>query len=294
MQFPNIRMAGKLFPAIFFLLYSLPGKSATVQQVLHLNAGMFMAVDSSTFFGLAFNATSVYRQNSEVIQIHPGDSLSLKIFNNDTSIHSFFVPGYMGSAWSILPGDSASGVLHFPATGLFLYWDDVNFPDNRYLGACGMIYVGNTSAARTYFWNIREQWSGFNTSLASGGSVNWSNYKPDFFTVNGNGRPGILLDTTAMVRGNVGDTITICMGNTGQGMHSIHFHGYHCRITYASEDPAFAGREKDTFPLTSAQTMVLQLVPDKPGQYPVHDHNLVAVSGGGIYKNGIFLYLDIQ
>jgi hypothetical protein len=28
-------------------------------------------------------------------------------------------------------------------------------------------------------------------------------------------------------------------------------------------------------------------VPDKPGEYPIHDHNLVAVTGGGMYHAGM-------
>jgi len=42
------------------------------------------------------------------------------------------------------------------------------------------------------------------------------------------------------------------------------------------------------------ETLVLRLVPDKEGQYPVHDHNLVAVSGNGLYPNGMFTLIEIQ
>jgi hypothetical protein len=42
------------------------------------------------------------------------------------------------------------------------------------------------------------------------------------------------------------------------------------------------------------QALLLEMVPDKPGRYAVHDHNLVAVSGGGIHPNGMFLIMEIQ
>ena len=51
---------------------------------------------------------------------------------------------------------------------------------------------------------------------------------------------------------------------------------------------------KDTFPVYSMETVVLELVPDKVGEYPVHDHNLVAVSGANLYPNGMFLTLFID
>jgi len=51
---------------------------------------------------------------------------------------------------------------------------------------------------------------------------------------------------------------------------------------------------KDTFPVYSMETVVLELVPNQVGEYPVHDHNLVAVSGASMYPNGMFLTLLID
>ena len=70
--------------------------------------------------------------------------------------------------------------------------------------------------------------------------------------------------------------------------------GYHLEIISSSENESHEGRSKDTFPIKSSQSMILELIPDKTGEYPVHDHNLVAVSGGGIYPNGMFLTMLIE
>ena len=40
--------------------------------------------------------------------------------------------------------------------------------------------------------------------------------------------------------------------------------------------------EKDTFPVFPGEAMTLLLVPDQPGMYPVHNHNLVTVATGGL------------
>ena len=42
------------------------------------------------------------------------------------------------------------------------------------------------------------------------------------------------------------------------------------------------------------ETLILQIVPDKEGEYPIHDHNLVAVTGNNIYPNGIFTSILIS
>ena len=41
------------------------------------------------------------------------------------------------------------------------------------------------------------------------------------------------------------------------------------------------------------EVLKLELIPDKPGVYPVHDHNLIGVTGGMFYPNGMFTTLRI-
>ena len=76
--------------------------------------------------------------------------------------------------------------------------------------------------------------------------------------------------------------------NTGLSIHSLHFHRYHASIKYSSKNATHVNREKDTFPIYPLETIVLQIVPDKEGEFPIHDHNLVAVMGNNIYPNGMF------
>jgi hypothetical protein len=40
--------------------------------------------------------------------------------------------------------------------------------------------------------------------------------------------------------------------------------------------------------------MVLRMIPDKTGKYAVHDHNLVAVTGGNTHPNGMFTIMQIN
>jgi hypothetical protein len=42
------------------------------------------------------------------------------------------------------------------------------------------------------------------------------------------------------------------------------------------------------------ESLVLELVPDKPGMFPVHDHNLMAVTGNRVYNNGMMIMMTIN
>lgn len=141
---------------------------------------------------------------------------------------------------------------------------------------------------QSFYWNVKEHQTGYNSTVFSGGSPDWSNYYPEYFTINGRSNPSINLDASARIVGNVGDTLMIYIANTGQSIHSIHFHGYHVKVVNSSKEPTHAGRSKDSLPVFPSETMVLQLIPDKPGEYPVHDHNLIGTTGGNLYPQGMF------
>ena len=124
--------------------------------------------------------------------------------------------------------------------------------------------------------------------MANSGTVDWTTYSPNHFTINGNSNPQINNDPLARIVGNVGDTLILNLANTGQSIHSMHFHGYHATVLFSSKSVLDVNREKDTFPIYPGETLVLRIVPDKEGEYPVHDHNLVAITANNYYPNGMF------
>ena len=154
--------------------------------------------------------------------------------------------------------------------------------------------VVNNSISKKYYWNLKDHQTLFNFKIADGNVVNFRDYEPDYFTINGKSFPDLQNDPGAVVKANVGDTVLIYMVNTGQSLHSIHFHGFHCTSVYSTSRAIGKNWIKDTYPVYSMEGVVLRLVPDKKGLYSVHDHNLVAVSGGGTHPNGMFLIMEIQ
>ena len=176
---------------------------------------------------------------------------------------------------------------------MYLYYDPVNAPSNFYMGAAGMIVVSN-SKQRSFYWNLKEHEAQLNDLVVNGGQFNKQTYNPDYFTINGLSYPDIQSDTSARVWGSVGDTVRIYVANTGQSMHSIHFHGFHSRCLFSTTKNIRVGWIKDTWALRSMEGVLLELVADKAGRYSVHDHNLVAVSGGNTHPNGMFTIMEFK
>ena len=211
--------------------------------------------------------------------------------NFDSQVHQFRIKGET-NAVSIPVGDSVQVLYDCNNPGVFIFDDPLNFPDMASTGLSGMLVVKNTTHAG-FYWNVKEHQEGNSELVFSGGSPDWSTYYPTYFTINGKSAPNINSDTNARVLGNVGDTIYIYIANTGQSVHSIHFHGYHVTIAYSSKDPSQVGWSKDSMPVFPSETLVFELVPDQPGEYPVHDHNLIGTTGGGEYGQGMFTTLLI-
>ena len=118
-------------------------------------------------------------------------------------------------------------------------------------------------------------------------------YRPTFFSINGGVDPMDMM-TGAVVMGNVGDSIYISIVNTGNMIHNIHFHGYHVEIIQSLEKPESIGWEKDSFPVFVKDAMTLLLVPHQPGEFPVHNHNLVATLFNNGSSLGMITMLMIQ
>ncbi len=267
------------------------GAYASIARTVHIDRGIFTTVHGTTFPWLAFNSTPLFDPLNAVIVLSPGDVLELTVVNNDTTVHGIAIAGVLSQPGSILPGDSLTVELVTTIERNYIYSDPTAYPKNTYLGLAGMICV-TAATSQVYFWNIKEHERSFNDTLASGGTVDWSTYDPDYFTINGLSHPDLQNDLTAKINCTLGDTVRIFVTNTGQSAHAIHFHGFHCTALYNS-DALRTGWSKDTWPLRSMQCALLEFVADKVGRYSVHDHNLVAVSGGGTHPNGMFIITDV-
>lgn len=274
-----------IFGIIFGLLFSLNSFSTTVSKSLYIISDSLLTVDNNKAPYITFNETSSFTQNNPVINLMIDDTLKLWIYNTDSTQHSFEIEG-VSSTMNIPAYDSIYFQYKFISSGVYVYHDPTNFPKNTYLGLAGMIVVKNQNHAN-FYWNIKEHNTSWNNLLFNNGTVNWNNYDPKYFTINSNSTPHINSDSLARVTASVGDTIYLHISNTGLSIHSIHLHGYHATITYSSKSSSHIGREKDTFSIYPMETLSLKIVPDKAGEYPIHNHNLIAITANNIYPNGM-------
>lgn len=276
------------------LLWPFLCSARQVHDTLYINRGTFTTIKNTTFPALAFNRSRTFDKTSAVIALRIGDTLTLSVINNDTALHAFSLkPADIG--FTIIRPDSSYSVKVVPHDpGAYCYSDPMFYPANAYMGLAGMLAVLPADSVTSFFWNIQEHEQSYNMAIAQGLTVDWSRYDPDYFTINGRSYPQIDSDVTAKIRAKVGEKVHIFIANTGQSMHALHFHGFHCKVLASTNYNISDGWIKDSFPLKKMSGLLLELIPDKPGKYSVHDHNLVAVSAGGTHPNGMFTIMEIQ
>ncbi|MEO6902960.1 MAG: multicopper oxidase domain-containing protein [Bacteroidia bacterium] len=281
------------FIMLLMLFFSISTKALTITKTLYINKGQFVAIDSSQKAPYyAFNSSRIFDAHNTVFTITTADILVLKIINTDTIKHGFNVKNHTQLNSVINPGDSVTHTLNFNTQGVFIYYDSYDYPKFSYMGAAGMICVDNNTFCKKFYWNLKEHQLSYNYQLDANKTVNWKNYSPDWYTTNGLSYPFISTDTSTFVLGELGDTIHIFVATTGQAAHSMHFHGFHCKII-ASSNPKYLGWMKDTFPINKMEGVIFELIADQLGQYAVHDANLMTRAGGGVLLYGMINSISI-
>lgn len=278
----------KIFIFLSLSLFTiLPVAAANYALRLVIRDGNLVLVDNSSIPYSTFSSSAVFQSKSDLLIYEQGDVLDLNVVNFSAKVHAFQIDG-MTSSPSINPGDSVALSLNLNISGIFRYYDPLNDPFNAYIGLSGILHVKEVGDVTPYFyWDLREHETQWNSDIISGSNPILTTYSPKYFTINGNSEPDIENDPLARITGTVGNELRIIVLNNGLSIHSMHFHGYHGTILSSSKNTTHVGRSKDTFPIYPNEHLVISIIPDKTGEYPIHDHNLVAVNGGGVYHAGM-------
>ncbi len=245
---------------------------------------------SSTIPYFTFSETGAFDSSNVILRFNVGDEVTFNV-KNETDFTCGFEVKEHETIDRIAMGETKSVTITFSQEGTFLYQDPIN--DHRALGLGGMVVISNFNGAEYFgvFTEHNEEWV---AAIADGGVYNKKTYGPDVFTINGKGFPRTMADSLAMIMGHVGDTIRIHITNAGQMYHFPHFHGYHVKILSASHHSNYEGWMKDSFGIAPEESMILELVPDKPGRFPMHNHNLVTTTFGGNYPGGMMMHMHIH
>jgi len=275
---------------LFLLCNTLLSSYATiVKDTLYINRDTVNQASHLIHY-CSFNDTETFELTNKPLEVNENDTLQVTIINTDSLLHTFTVNSIIETGNTIGSLDTATFQLEFSNNGTYRYYSDVSY--GKLLGASGNILVGYSNYTR-FFWNLFEAKVSLSDSIAKGLTSQIPNYyKPEVFSINNLIYPNTASDPLGFVTGAVNDSIIISVVNSGQFVDPFHFHGYHVTIIDVKVHTQILNWEKDTFPIVPGEALTVLLVPDKPGIYPVHNHNLTTVATGG-YPGGMITRLNI-
>jgi plastocyanin len=272
---------------VFLVLWSLP--LAAFTDTVYVQTALTNMGNYDTY-RTTFSKSPVFQKNNDFLYADIGEELTVTVINLDTVAHN--LSWHDGMSEGLL---SAGGSLSVTRTfsslgtyGLFL----TDFMGDR-LGAFLPICIGleNENHSLWNFWEMEQ----FISADIANGILNEipADYRPDIYTINAYHYPTTQVDTLGLIEGTVGDSIYISMINAGNMVHSIHFHGFHVEIVQITKENNRLQWKKDSVPFVENETATLLLVADKPGNYPVHDHNLISVLTNNTYPGGMISMIHI-
>ena len=227
-----------------------------------------------------------------------GDSFTVSVTNNHNRDHNFVIEGVTTDATPIAPGETRTYTVSTPTAGVYRYGDTLASNVNRSLGLFGALVVrpvdgssrawtGGPAFDQERLWVINDidkpRW----TDVAnSGGSVNTSLYKPNYFLMNGMNGFQAMGDANTIIEGNVGQTFLVRIVNAGQFDQSLHFHSNHFQVISRNGDRLSEFEYQDTINVKAGTTAMVLYTINQVGHYPMHVHTAQMETGNGVYLNG--------
>jgi hypothetical protein len=243
---------------------------------------------------LRLNASADWTNQNAILEREAGMSSSLVIVNADSTSHEWALLFGDAESITIEPGDTA--VVELPALSMGTYRLGLIDGEGGGLGAQSMLKVGLPPDAdlAVFHWNLCD-WETDQMASWSSGTEPDPNaaYVPNYFSINEQTYPSTLEDPNALISIALSDTCWIAVANHGQMDHVLHFHGFHVEVLTSNLQPSRIGWSKDTVPIKKGEGMTLQLVANQVGTYPVHDHNLIAVTNAGFYPGGMLTQIIV-
>lgn len=237
-----------------------------------------------------FNTKDQFDSSNAILRFHRGEEVTFRVSNHTDFTCGFQIEGHAGID-KIASSETKEVTVTFDQEGTYLYEDPIN--DHRALGLGGMLVVSDFQGPE-FYGVFTEHYADWIEAIAEGGTYDRRNYHPDAFTINGRGFPATMRDSIAFIMGEVGDTIRVHMTNAGMMYHFPHWHGYHVTILNATVHKQYIGWSKDSYGMAPGESITVELVPDKPGKYPMHNHNLVTTTIGGNYPGGMMMHMHIH
>lgn len=287
MELKSKNKAAALLLACLLLVTST---AVGLDLTLYLNKGE-VTLQDEVISVAAFNTSEMINSKNVIIPLEIDEELNLVVINTDTLEHTFTVDGYLESD-NVLPAlGEVSFTLSFDEAGTYRYYSDRAY--GELIGASGVIHVG-LGALPVFSWNLFDLNKDHTFDLASASATAMPDeYQPELFLINGRFFPETLDDADALVTLDLNEEAYITVVNSGFMDHVMHFHGFHVEIISSQHQPERIGWSKDTIPVKSGDAMTFRLFANIEGVYPVHDHNLIAVTNTGFYPGGMITQIHV-
>ena len=282
-----------MFRIIIFSLVLFVAGTANVSALdltLHINKDS-VEVNFNWASACSFNLVDTFSMKNAIIKLDVNEAFHVTVINHDSLEHTFTIDGLLENNNTISANSSEQFTVSFTDPGTYRYYSDRSY--GSMIGASGIMLVGYQNST-CFFWNLFELNRDLSHELASASTDEIpSDFQPEYFFINGAHFPNTNNDADASVVAQVGDTVIISIVNSGNMEHVLHFHGFHVEMIHSSQQPERIGWIKDTLPLDLGATLTLRLIAHQEGIYPVHDHNLIAVTNAGFYPGGMLTLMSI-
>lgn len=234
-----------------------------------------------------------------MLTVNEGDSITVTVNNAHTANHNFVINNVTTDSTVIAPGATKVYTFTAPTAGTYLYSDTLNNNVNREMGLYGAFIVRPADNSNTVWsggpaYSFERTWvlsemdkTRWNDVAASGGTVDTSIYKPNYFMMNGLGGFDAMMDSSTMIHGMVGETALVRIVNTGQFSDSLHFHGNHFQVVSINgvrQSTPFEEWDTINVPPMSVAEVLYPL--NQMGEFPMHVHTAQMETANGVYLNG--------
>ena len=261
------------------------------QDTLWLARGEWTHIPDSVQ-ALRFNANDEWSGVNATLTRPVEAASSLVVVNLDSIAHTWKLEAEGELDWDLAALDTI--VLEMPELPAGAYRFGLIDEIGRVMGASGQLHIGLEADYAHFHWNLGD-WSVARMVAADLGlPIAWDEpYVPEQFTINERTYPAVADDPEALVAVSLGETCLISIANHGFMDHVFHFHGFHVTMISSSHHPERVGWSKDTVPIRMGEVLTVQLVANQVGMYPVHNHNLIAVTNAGFYPGGMITQIHV-
>jgi len=293
----------RIIVAFMLLSFCVAANAATLNYTLYISAGNLTINGTGGTTMAAWGYSTVAgtpKFPGPQLTANEGDTVNVTVINNHNRDHNFVIQGVTTDAAAIPAGSSKGYSFTASTAGSYLYYDTLNNNINREMGLYGVLIVGPADGSNKAWTNgpaysFQRTWvvsemdkPNWNNVAGTGGTVNTSVYKPNYFMLNGRGGFDAMAAADTTIDGTVGQTALVRIVNPGQYSESLHFHANHFQVlTVNGVRQSAPYQELDVINIPPLGTADVLFYLNQPGHYPMHVHTSNMETANGVYLNGV-------